>query len=124
MTRTFFDDLGTPYELIASSERDGVEHVVIRRLPKPVNRWRVEKNGEYFIVGFGLEVTSQQDTRSKEDNDWYEVGNYFATREHAQAAAEWLKHGLHYIHSEDHLSLDTSIERLIEARKIVQGRSQ
>ena len=37
-----------------------------RKLETPsVNRWRADVNQEYFIVSFGLSVTSQQDTRSR-----------------------------------------------------------
>lgn len=55
-------------------------------------RWRAEENEEYFYIGSGGQVWSTDETFSEEDEDNYELGNYFKTKEEAQKvidSKEW-----------------------------------
>ena len=55
-------------------------------------RWRAEENEEYFYIGSSGIVWSVGECFNDEDNDNYELGNYFQTEEQAQKvidSKEW-----------------------------------
>ena len=55
-------------------------------------RWRAEENEEYYYIGSSGYVWSVGELFSGEDNDNYNLGNYFKTEEEAQKvidSKEW-----------------------------------
>lgn len=55
-------------------------------------RWRAEENEEYYYIGSSGIVWSVGELFSDEDNDSYNLGNYFRTEEEAQRvinSQEW-----------------------------------
>ena len=55
-------------------------------------RWRAEENEEYYYIGLGGIVWSGEELFFDEDNDNYNLGNYFRTEEEAQKiidSKEW-----------------------------------
>lgn len=55
-------------------------------------RWRAEEDEEYFYIGSGGQVWSTDETFSEEDEDNYELGNYFKTYKEAKKvidSKEW-----------------------------------
>ena len=55
-------------------------------------RWRAEENEEYYYIGSSGIVWSVGELFSDEDNDNYNLGNYFKTEEEAQKiidSKEW-----------------------------------
>lgn len=49
-----------------------------------LKRWRAEKYEEYFYIGKGMNVWGTDECFWEEDNNNYEIGNYFKTEEEAQ----------------------------------------
>ena len=80
---------------------EGNEHLLgTADEPKPkqkANRWRAEKGERYWYVGSYGGVESTTDTRMCTDDCRYAIGNYYRTREEAEAMAEkfkkWMKGG-------------------------------
>ena len=61
--------------------------IILRRLPpKP---WRAEKGGEYWVLFFGRTVGHRSQMVRENGSDWdnqhYDEGNYFRTRDQSQA---------------------------------------
>ena len=57
-------------------------------------KWRAEKDSKYFTIKVtyhGVEVLMTIDFHGSEDNLMYEIGNYFATKEEAEAVAEKIR---------------------------------
>lgn len=54
-------------------------------------RWRAEKRGEYYFVCSATDVVLEPDLYIAHDNDRWEAGNYFRTKEEAKAMAEKFK---------------------------------
>lgn len=55
-------------------------------------KWRAEEDEEYFYIGSGGQVWSTDETFSEEDEDNYELGNYFKTYKEAKKvidSKEW-----------------------------------
>ena len=55
-------------------------------------RWRAEKEKEYFFITGTSEITTDEEYYSEADDDRYELGNYFKTKEEAQKvidSKEW-----------------------------------
>ncbi len=62
-------------------------------------RWRAEKDKTFWIIdGFGT-VWERLEQENKYDDKMYKSGNYFRTREQAEAVAAAIKSVLVYIHS-------------------------
>jgi hypothetical protein len=57
---------------------------------KPL-RWRAERNGNYYLVNTTMDSIEVRDYRTPLDDDHYNCGNYFRTREEAQEMAEKIK---------------------------------
>ena len=54
-------------------------------------RWRADFGGKYyFVYSFG-NVLEDKEHETPGDNDRYNIGNYFKTKEEAQAVADYLK---------------------------------
>ena len=79
-----------------------IENIYIEELKKIVDeynekygipkRWRAEEDEEYFYIGSGGQVWSTDETFSEEDEDNYELGNYFKTYKEAKKvidSKEW-----------------------------------
>jgi hypothetical protein len=84
--------------------------------------WRAEPNTQYWIVGFDLIPRAQVDTRSDEDNGWYEVGNYFQYRTTAVKAAKCFRATLGFVRGET--DLETVVERLLTAKKALKETNE
>jgi hypothetical protein len=54
-------------------------------------RWRAEYNGKYFVIGNDGMIFEDRDKRYDTDNRRYVLGNYFKTKEEAQAKLEKIK---------------------------------
>jgi hypothetical protein len=54
-------------------------------------RWRAEVDGWYYHVNQCGLIAIGQDTKSENDNARYGAGNYFQTKEQAEAVAEKIK---------------------------------
>lgn len=79
--------------------------------------WRADLHDHYWFVGSDLKVYPEVDAHDTVDDSRYEAGNYFFTRTEAVKAAGWIHAGMGYMRG-DHM--DGTIERLIEARRIVE----
>lgn len=64
-------------------------------------RWRAEYRCRYFYIDSCLEVISSADFRYAEDEERWEVGNYFQTEEEAEEAAKILRGDLGKFHKEN-----------------------
>nr|DAM65302.1 MAG TPA: hypothetical protein [Caudoviricetes sp.] len=64
-------------------------------------RWRAEKYESYYFVRTVFDIGRATEVGWEEDNDNYNLGNYFRTREQAQAAAEAIKDVLRKFHEEN-----------------------
>lgn len=54
-------------------------------------RWRAEKNGKYYYVNDDSSIRETKEMEWAIDNDFYNAGNYFRTREAAEKVAEKIK---------------------------------
>lgn len=54
-------------------------------------KWRAEKFGVYYFVNSAIEATDDTDDGTTTDDARYNTGNYFCTKEEAQAMAYRLK---------------------------------
>ena len=55
-------------------------------------RWRAKEDETYYYIGSGGSVWSTEEANTYDDDDNYELGNYFKTKEKAQAvidSKEW-----------------------------------
>lgn len=59
-------------------------------VPKP-KRWRAENLCTYWLVALDASAQEARDTYGECDNQRYEIGNYFRTREEAEKVAEKFK---------------------------------
>lgn len=64
-------------------------------------RWRAEYKCIYYLVTSCLKVGSDIDFRRTEDEERWEVGNYFKTEEEAEEAAKILREALNKFHEEN-----------------------
>ena len=64
-------------------------------------RWRAKYNGVYFFITFNGKINSENDMYCALDNQRYNFGNYFRTREQAKKVAEVVKEALRKFHEED-----------------------
>ena len=64
-------------------------------------RWRAEKYESYYFVRTVFDISRATEVGCEEDNDNYNLGNYFRTREQALAAAEAIKETLRKFHEEN-----------------------
>ena len=60
-------------------------------VPPKVKRWRAEEGTRYYFVDYGCEVRDMPESGSMGDGKAYQAGNYYRTREEAEAAAERVK---------------------------------
>ena len=63
-------------------------------------RWRAEKGGKYWVVASDLTSFPSEEKYYSSDNDRHMCGNYFRTREQAEAAADRINELLKQIHDE------------------------
>ena len=56
-----------------------------------LTRWRAEKGCDYYHLDSNANVELEKDYYTKYDNDKYDVGNYFKTREAAERVAEQIR---------------------------------
>lgn len=63
-------------------------------------RWRAENGCRYFYIGSCIKVGSSADLRYIEDEERWEVGNYFQTKEEAEESAKSAKEILRKYHEE------------------------
>lgn len=63
-------------------------------------RWRAEDRYRYFYIDSCIKVGSSADFRCIEDNERWEVGNYFQTEEEAEEAAKISRGALSKFHKE------------------------
>lgn len=66
-------------------------------------RWRAKKNESYYFVRTVFDISRTTEVGCEEDNDNYNLGNYFRTEEQAEAAAEAIKETLRKFHEENDL---------------------
>lgn len=64
-------------------------------------RWRAEDRYRYFYIDSCIKVGSSADFRYTEDEERWEVGNYFKTEEEAEEAAKILREALDKFHEEN-----------------------
>ena len=64
-------------------------------------RWRAEDRCRYFYIDSCIKVGSSADFRYAEDEERWEVGNYFQTEEEAEEAAKILREALDKFHEEN-----------------------
>lgn len=64
-------------------------------------RWRAENGCRYFYIGSCIKVGSSVDLSYIEDEERWEVGNYFRTEEEAEEAAKILRETLDKFHEEN-----------------------
>ena len=57
---------------------------------KPL-RWRAERNGNYYLVYTTMDIIEVYDHRTPLDDDHYNCGNYFRTKEEAEKMANKMK---------------------------------
>lgn len=69
--------------LAEQGKRWNAEKKCIEDLP----RWRAEESESYYYVDLSFNVRKTDDLRSYGDNNLYEAGNYFRTREAAEKIA-------------------------------------
>lgn len=69
--------------LAKQGKRWNAEKKQIEDLP----RWRAEESESYYYVDLSFNVRKTDDLRSYGDNNLYEAGNYFRTREAAEKIA-------------------------------------
>ena len=61
-------------------------HLILRH-----KRWRAEKGGDYYYFDSHLEMRQTNDIRTAIDNQFYDAGNYFQTKEQCQQAIDKIK---------------------------------
>lgn len=81
-------------ELINEEEKNKIETLVdkINEIFEIEKGWRAEEDEKYFYIGSGGQAWSVGEEFCDEDNDNYELGNYFQTKEEAQKVVnskEW-----------------------------------
>ena len=82
------------FQLIDDEEKEQIETLVdkINEIFEIEKGWRAEEDEEYFYIGSGGQVWSTDETFSEEDEDNYELGNYFKTYKEAKKvidSKEW-----------------------------------
>lgn len=96
---------GYCYEIYLAKEEmfpQVIKNCCIKELKKKINninkeygmleRWRADEDEKYFYIGSGGQAWSVGEEFCDEDNDNYELGNYFQTKEEAQKvidSKEW-----------------------------------
>ena len=73
--------------LAKQGKRWNAEAKQIEDLP----RWRAEKNGKYYYVNDDSSIRETKEMEWAIDNDFYNAGNYFRTREAAEKVAEQIR---------------------------------
>lgn len=73
--------------LAMQGKRWNAEKKQIEDLP----RWRAEESESYYYVDLSFNIRKTDDLRSYGDNNLYEAGNYFRTREAAEKVAEQIR---------------------------------
>lgn len=73
--------------LAKQGKRWNAEKKQIEDLP----RWRAEESESYYYVDLSFNIRKTDDLRSYGDNNLYEAGNYFRTREAAEKVAEQIR---------------------------------
>lgn len=68
-------------------------------IPDTPARWRAEKGENFFCIDELYQVRKNYEYRHGADKNQHESGNYFATREQAEAVASAFKAVLEYVHS-------------------------
>lgn len=63
----------------------------MEELPEEHKRWRADKGGLYYYIGYGGMAYQDLDVYGPSNNGIYKIGNYFATEEKARAYADYLK---------------------------------
>ncbi|WP_338950081.1 hypothetical protein [Fusobacterium nucleatum] len=82
------------YDDRREEEKNKIETLVdkINEIFEIEKGWRAEEDEEYFYIGSGGQVWSTDETFSEEDEDNYELGNYFKTYKEAKKvidSKEW-----------------------------------
>lgn len=82
------------FELITNEQKKCIENFVdlVNQKYGIIKRWRGEENEEYYYIGSGGIVWSVGELFCDEDNENYNLGNYFRTEEEAQKiidSKEW-----------------------------------
>lgn len=82
------------YDLITNEEKKYIENFInlVNEKYGAPKRWRAEENEEYYYIGSSGLVWSVGELFSDEDDDNYNLGNYFKTEEEAQKiidSKEW-----------------------------------
>lgn len=63
----------------------------LKELPEEKKRWRADRNETYYYIESFGDVNGDEEEGARIDTDRYNIGNYFKTREEAQAVADYLK---------------------------------
>ena len=77
------------------SQNIGLAETIINEINEKYGipkRWRAEEDEEYFYIGSGGQVWSTDEIFGEEDEDNYELGNYFKTYKEAKKvidSKEW-----------------------------------
>lgn len=79
--------------LCTEKEKEKIEEKVkiINEKYGKQKKWRAEKNGEYYYINHDGTIYLGRDYYISTDNDRYNLGNYFQTREQAERALERVK---------------------------------
>ena len=54
-------------------------------------RWRAERGEEYYYINFQLKILFDEEDFAEIDEERYDIGNYFKTKQEAQEYAEYMK---------------------------------
>jgi hypothetical protein len=82
--KVFTDEEGKKYELVEAIHVDNC--LAIK--PQEPQRWRAEYDEKYFYVNADCRVIGTREYFTDADTFFHRVGNYFRTKEQAEAAAE------------------------------------
>lgn len=77
--------------LFDALEKQGKRWNAERKQIEDLPKWRAEESESYYYVDLSFNVRKTDDLRSYGDNNLYEAGNYFRTREAAEKVAEQIR---------------------------------
>ena len=88
-TEASYKEVGE-HELITNEEKECIENFVnlVNQKYGIPKRWRAKELEEYYYIGSNGIVWGVGEEFSDEDNDHYNLGNYFQTKEEAQKVVD------------------------------------
>ena len=80
------------FELITNEQKECIENFVnlVNEKYGIPKRWRAEKNKTYYLINYYGHVCDVIEENIERDNEFFEQGNYFKTKEEAQKVKEEL----------------------------------